>query len=67
MGECTVLRPAIGTIVQIEKSVFLLKTEPGLVLGVKLHELGAFVAVVVLVGGAVGVPAFGEDEDVCMC
>lgn len=42
----------------------MLETEPRLVLGVKLHELGALVAVVVLVGGTVGIPAFGEDENV---
>lgn len=61
----TVLRPAVGTIVQIEEGVFLLETEPRLVLGVKLHELGALVAVVVLVGGTVGIPAFGQHEDIC--
>lgn len=44
----------------------MLEAEPRLVLGVKLHELGALVAVVVLVGGAVGIPAFGEDENVYM-
>lgn len=32
--------------------------------GVSLHDLGALMAVVVLVGGAVGIPALGEDDDV---
>ena len=66
VGRHTVLRPAVGTVVQIEEGVFLLETEPRLVLGVKLHELGALVAVVVLVGGAISIPALGEDEDVCL-
>ena len=66
MERHTVLRPAVGAIVQIEEGVFLLKTEPRLVLGVKLHELGALVTVVVLVRGAISIPAFGEDEDVCV-
>jgi hypothetical protein len=50
--------PAIGTIVEVEKGVFLLKTEPGLVHGMSLHQLVALMAVVVLVGCAVGIPAF---------
>lgn len=32
--------------------------------GVLLHQLGGLVSVVELVGGAVGHPALGEDEDV---
>lgn len=56
--------PAEGAVVEIEESVLLLKTEPGLVVGVGLHDLGALIAEVVLVGGAVGVPALGQDDDV---
>lgn len=59
-GE-TVLGPAIGTVVKIEKGVLLLKTEPRLVGGMGLHQLGALMAVVVLVGGAIVVPALGKN------
>lgn len=63
-GGETVLGPAEGTVVKVEKGVLLLQTEPGLVLGVGLHQLCALVAVVELVGGAIGVDAFRENEDV---
>ncbi len=56
--------PAERTVVEVEHGVLLLETEPGLVLGVGLHHLGALVAVVELVGGAIGVPALGENNDV---
>jgi hypothetical protein len=62
-GETT-LGPAIGPVVLAEESVFLLKTEPWNPLLVRLHDLGAFVTVVELVGSAIMVPAFREDEDV---
>lgn len=48
----------------VEEGVLLLETEPWHVLGIGLHDLGALMAVVVLVGGAVGVPALGQDDDV---
>lgn len=56
--------PAIRPVILTEESVLLLETEPGLTLGVGLHDLGALMAEVVLVGSAVGVPALGEDDDV---
>ena len=56
--------PAEGAVVEIKQSVLLLETEPGLVLGVGLHHLIGLIAVVELVGGAVGVPALGQDDDV---
>lgn len=62
-GE-TVGGPAIWPVVEVEEGVLLLETKPGLVAGVGLHQLGALMAVVELVGGAVGVPALGEDNDV---
>lgn len=62
-GE-TALGPAIGSTELIEKGVLLLETEPGVLILVGIHELVALMSVVVLVGGAVGVPAFAEDEDV---
>lgn len=48
----------------VEEGVLLLETEPGLESSVGLHDLGALMAVVVLVRSAVGVPALGEDNDV---
>ena len=63
-GGETVCRPAIGTVIEVEESVLLLKTEPGLVLGVLRHQLIGLMAVVELVGSPIGVPALGEDNDV---
>lgn len=62
-GETT-LGPAIGVSKLIEESVLLLETEPGLLILVRLHQLGAVMSVVELVWYAVGIPALGEDEDV---
>lgn len=42
----------------------MLETEPGLAVSVELHELRSLVSGVVLVGGAIGVPALGKDQDV---
>jgi len=42
----------------------LLETEPGLAVSVELHELRSLVPGVVLVGGAIGVPALRKDQDV---
>lgn len=56
--------PAEGAVVEVEESVLLLKTEPGLVSSVGLHQLGGLVSVVELVGGAIGHPALGEDQNV---
>lgn len=63
-SRVTQRRPAEGAVVEIEQGVLLLETEPRLVVGVGLHHLGALIAVVVLVGGTVGVPALGENNDV---
>jgi len=57
-------RPAVRAVVEVEEGILLLKTEPGHVLGKGLHDLHAVMSVVVLVGGAIGVPALGEDDDV---
>lgn len=62
-GE-TALGPAIGPVILAEEGVFLLETEPGFPLLVSLHDLRALMTVVVLVGGAITVPAIGENEDV---
>ena len=56
-----ILGPAIRPVVQVQEGVFLLQAEPGYCLGMRLHELGALMAEVVLVGGSVVVPALGQD------
>ena len=60
----TATGPAIWPAVSAEESVLLLKTEPELLLGVGLHQAGGIVAVVELVGAAIGVPGLAENEDV---
>lgn len=54
------VRPAIST----QKGVLLLQTEPELLLGICLHQPRSFVAMVVLVRSAIGIPGFAENEDV---
>lgn len=56
--------PAERPVVVVQERVLLLKTEPGLVVRISLHHLGALVTVVVLVWGAIGAPALGKDNDV---
>lgn len=56
--------PAIRSVVHVEKGVLLLQAEPGSLLLVSLHELVALIAVVVGVGGAIGVPALANNQDV---
>lgn len=60
----TTLGPSVRLTILIEEGIFLLETEPRLLVFVGLHELGAFVAVVELVWGTVRVPALSQDEDV---
>lgn len=60
----TTLGPAIRIAVNVEESIFLLKTEPGhFILGL-LKDLGGVVAEVGLVGGAVVVVGLAENKDV---
>lgn len=56
--------PAIWSVRHVEECVFLLKTEPWLVGLVCNHQLGALGTVVELVGGSIGIPALGENQDV---
>lgn len=56
--------PAVWFSKGIKKGIFLLETEPGLVLCVFVHQFGTFGAVVEFVWCAIRVVAFGEDEDV---
>jgi hypothetical protein len=62
-GETT-LGPAVWPAIGAKKGVLLLQTEPELFLGVCLHQAVAVVTVVELVGAAIGVPGFAENEDV---
>lgn len=62
-GE-TALGPGVWPAVGAEDGVLLLQTEPELVLGVGVHQALGLVAVVELVGAAIGVPGLAEDEDV---
>lgn len=55
--------PAIRPVVQVQEGVFLLQAEPRLGLGMGLHEFRALMTIVVLVRGAVVVPAFCQDTN----
>lgn len=56
--------PAVWAIRHVEQGVLLLEAEPRLLGLVRLHQLRGLVAVVVLVGGSIGIPALAQDEDV---
>lgn len=62
-GE-TALGPAVGPTIGAEKGVFLFKTEPEFLLGMRFHQAVAVVTVVELVGAAIGVPGLTENKDV---
>ncbi|RUP44708.1 hypothetical protein BC936DRAFT_149102 [Jimgerdemannia flammicorona] len=53
-----------GLAVGLEESVLLLDAEPGVLIGVGVHDLLGVGAVVSLVWGTVGVVSLAEDEDV---
>lgn len=55
--------PAERPVVQVQESVLLLQAEPRYGLGMRLHEFRALMAVVVLVGRPVVVPALGQDTE----
>jgi hypothetical protein len=57
-------RPAVGPTVHVEEGILLLEAEPRLLLLVVRGELIAFVAVVVGVRRAVGIPALTDHQDV---
>jgi len=59
-GE-TSLWPSVWVLILVEEGVFLLETEPWLLVLVGLHELSTVVSVVELVWGAIGVPALVEN------
>ena len=58
------LRPAVWPAIGTEEGVLLLQAEPGLLLGIGVHETDSFVTVVELVGGSIVVPGLAQDEDV---
>lgn len=60
----TLLGPAIRSAVKTKEGVFLLEAKPWLLLGIGLHEAGAVMTVVELVGGAIVVPTLAKHENV---
>lgn len=56
--------PAVWAIRHVKQGVLLLESEPRLLGLVSLHQLRRLVAVVVLVGGSIRIPALAQDEDV---
>lgn len=58
------LGPAVRPSIRAEKGVFLLKTKPGLVLGICLHQSRGLVTVVVFVGTSIRIPSLGQDKNV---
>jgi len=56
--------PAERALVVAKQGVLLLETEPGLPLGVEVHDLLALMSEVELVGRTIGIPALREDKDV---
>jgi hypothetical protein len=60
----TALGPAVRPAVGAQKRILLLETEPEVVLGVGLHQLGGLVTVVELVGGPIRIPGLAQDDDV---
>jgi hypothetical protein len=56
--------PAVRSVVRAQESVLLLQTKPRLVVGICIHDLHAVVTEVELVGGAIGVPALSQNDDV---
>ena len=60
----TTLRPAIRPTIKTQEGIFLLETKPGFLACIGFHEPSSFVAIVELVGGAIMVPCFTQDQDV---
>lgn len=60
----TIEWPAVRSVRHIKECVFLLKTEPRLMFFVCFHKLRSLVTIVELVGGSIGIPAFGQDQNI---
>ena len=56
--------PTIGPTIETKQGVFLLKTEPRLLRCVCLHQPRGLMTVVELIGSAIMIPGFAENEDV---
>ena len=63
-GRVAIRRPTKRPAVHIKHRVLLLEAEPGLVDSIRLHQFGALVAVVVLVGCPIVVPTISEHKNV---
>jgi hypothetical protein len=62
-GE-TALRPAVWPSIRSQKGVFLLQTEPDLVLGICFHQTRSIMTVVEFVGCPIGVPGLAHHQNV---
>ena len=62
-GETT-LGPAVGPAICAKQSVLLFQTEPPVFLRVGVHQTVGIVTEVELVGGAIRIPGFTENDDV---
>lgn len=60
----TSLWPSVWVSILVKEGIFLLKTEPWLLVFVGLHELSTVVSVVELVWGTIRVPALVENQDI---
>lgn len=60
----TALWPAIWPAIRAKKSVFLLETEPWLVLGIGLHQPCGFVTVIELVGASIWIPGLAQHQNI---
>lgn len=58
------LGPAIRPSIRAKKGIFLLKTKPGLVLSICLHQSRGFVTVVVFVGASIRIPSLAQDKNI---
>jgi hypothetical protein len=56
--------PAVGPVIRPEEGIFLLKTEPDFVFGIRLHQAGSFMAVVEFVGCSIWIPRLAQNQDV---
>lgn len=58
------LGPAVRPTIRAQQSVFLLKTEPEVMFGVRVHQSRGLMAVVELVWASIRIPGLAKNEDV---
>lgn len=63
-SRVTIYWPSIRPVGHVEKGILLLKTEPRLLVLVRLHEFRGLMTMVILVWGSIWIPTFTENEDV---